>query len=49
VIAARRIKIYDLIMPEANKRDFDELPDNVREGVTVQFVKEYSDVAEILW
>ncbi len=49
VIAARRIKIYDLIMPEANKRDFDELPDNVREGVTVQFVKEYSDVAKILW
>jgi len=49
VIAARRIKVYDLIMPEANKRDFDELPDNVREGVTVQFVKEYSDVAKILW
>ncbi|OAD19341.1 ATP-dependent protease La [Candidatus Thiomargarita nelsonii] len=49
VIAARRIKVYDLIMPEANKRDFDELPDNVREGVNVQFVKEYSDVAKILW
>jgi len=49
VIAARRIKIYDLIMPEANKRDFDELPENVREGVKVQFVKEYSDVAKILW
>jgi len=49
VIAARRIKIFDLILPEANKRDFDELPDNVREGVKVQFVKEYGDVANILW
>lgn len=49
VIAARRIKIYDLILPEANKRDFEELPDNVREGVNVQFVKEYGEVATILW
>jgi ATP-dependent Lon protease len=49
VIAARRIKIFNLILPEANKRDFDELPDNVREGVTVQFVKEYSEVAQLLW
>jgi ATP-dependent Lon protease len=49
VIAARRIKIFNLILPEANRRDFDELPDNVREGVTVQFVKEYSEVAKILW
>ncbi len=49
VIAARRIKIFNLILPEANKRDYDELPDNVREGVTVKFVKEYKDVAKILW
>ncbi|RKZ75376.1 MAG: hypothetical protein DRR19_29375, partial [Candidatus Parabeggiatoa sp. nov. 1] len=48
-IAARRIKIYNLILPEANKRDFEELPENVREGVTVQFVKKYSEVANILW
>jgi ATP-dependent Lon protease len=49
VIAARRIKIYDLILPQANKRDFDELPDYVREGVKVKFVKEYSEVAKNLW
>ncbi len=49
VIAARRIKIFDIILPDANKRDFDELPDNVREGVNVQFVKEYSEVVNLLW
>jgi len=49
VIAARRVKIYDLILPEANKRDFDELPEYVREGLKVQFVKEYFDVVKILW
>ncbi|MCK5716789.1 MAG: endopeptidase La [Thiomargarita sp.] len=49
VIAARRINIYNLIMPEANKRDFEELPKYVRKGIHVQFVKEYSEVAKILW
>jgi len=49
VIAARRVKIFHLILPEANKRDFDELPENVREGMTVNFVKEYPQVIDILW
>jgi len=47
VIAAQRIKIYDLILPEANRRDFEDLPDYVREGMNVQFVKEYPEVAKI--
>ncbi len=49
VIAARRIKISELILPQANKRDFDELPKYVRKGLNVQFVKEYSEVVKILW
>ncbi len=48
-IAARRVKIYDLILPHANKRDFDDLPDYIKEGVTVRFVMQYPEVAEILW
>jgi ATP-dependent Lon protease len=49
VVAARRVKIHDLILPEANRRDFDELPDYVSEGVKVQFVKEYGEIASALW
>ena len=49
VIAARRVKIYDMILPEANRRDFDELPDYVSESVKVQFVKEYQEIANLLW
>jgi ATP-dependent Lon protease len=49
VIAARRINIYELILPYANKRDFEELPDYIREGVKVSFVKTYPEVAKILW
>ncbi|MCK5718449.1 MAG: endopeptidase La [Thiomargarita sp.] len=49
VIAARRINIYELILPKANKRDFDDLPKNVSEGVTVHFVKEFKDVVKFIW
>jgi ATP-dependent Lon protease len=49
VIAARRIKIFHLILPDANKRDFDELPENVRENIRVDFVKEFSEVVQVLW
>jgi ATP-dependent Lon protease len=49
IIAARRVKIYDLILPHANQRDFGDLPDYIKEGVTVNFVKHYEEVAKILW
>ncbi|HEX4939017.1 MAG TPA: S16 family serine protease, partial [Candidatus Kapabacteria bacterium] len=44
VIAARRQKIRELILPEANRRDYDELPDYIRKGITVHFADHYQDV-----
>ncbi|MAM00072.1 endopeptidase La [Hydrocarboniclastica marina] len=44
VIAARRQKIATLILPEANRGDFEELPEYLREGLTVHFAQHYSDV-----
>ena len=49
VIAARRVKIMELIMPEANRRDFDELPDHIREGVTPHFVRHFKDVVKVVF
>ncbi|MBU0993347.1 MAG: endopeptidase La [Proteobacteria bacterium] len=44
VIAARRMKIMELILPDANQRDFEELPDYIKNGIKVRFAKKYSDV-----
>jgi ATP-dependent Lon protease len=49
IIAAKRAKIYEIILPEANQRDYIELPENIRDGMLVHFVKKYSDVSSILW
>ena len=49
VIAARRIGISELILPDANRRDFDKLPEHIRAGLTVHFAKRYQEVAEIVF
>ncbi|WP_263146778.1 endopeptidase La [Pseudomonas sp. RIT-PI-AD] len=49
VIAARRQKIFELILPEPNRSDFDELPDYLKNGLTVHFAKQFADVAKVLF
>ncbi|AIN56914.1 endopeptidase La [Pseudomonas soli] len=49
VIAARRQKIFELILPEANRGDFEELPDYLKEGLSVHFAKRFADVAKVLF
>jgi len=49
VIAARRQKIHELILPEPNRGHFEELPDYLKEGITVHFAKRFTDVAKVLF
>lgn len=49
VIAARRQKIHELILPDANRGHFEELPDYLKEGITAHFAKRFSDVANVLF
>ena len=44
VLAARRARIGELVLPAANRRDFDELPEHLRDGLTVHFAENYRDV-----
>ena len=47
VIAARRIGVMELILPDHNRHDVDELPEYLKEGLLVHFAKTYRDVAEV--
>lgn len=49
VIAARRAKVMEVILPNANKGDFEELPEHIREGVTAHFVKHFREVVPIVF
>jgi ATP-dependent Lon protease len=44
VIAARRVGVKSLIFPEANKKDFEELPDYLKKGLAVHFASSYEDI-----
>ncbi|KAJ1443506.1 putative lon protease [Ochromonadaceae sp. CCMP2298] len=44
VLAARRAGATVVILPQANKRDYDELPEYIRENITAHFASHYSEV-----
>jgi len=46
VIAARRNRIKQVIFPEGNQRDLDEIPKHVREGITFHPVGSMEEVIE---
>jgi ATP-dependent Lon protease len=43
-IAARRVKVFELIFPTDNRKDFEELPGYLKEGITAHFVEYFDDV-----
>ncbi|WP_438467370.1 endopeptidase La [Marinomonas sp. PE14-40] len=49
IIAAKRSKIFEVILPEPNRRDFDELPDSIKVGMTVHFAQRFSDVEKVVF
>ncbi|KAL6902265.1 hypothetical protein ACP4OV_005141 [Aristida adscensionis] len=46
-IAARRSGVKTIIFPSENRRDFDELAPNVKEGLKVHYVDKYSEIYDI--
>ncbi|OMP09359.1 hypothetical protein COLO4_05554 [Corchorus olitorius] len=46
-IAARRSEVKTIIFPSANRRDFDELAANVKEGLDVHFVDHYGQIFKL--
>jgi ATP-dependent Lon protease len=43
-IAARRSGLKTIIFPEANRKDFEELPPYLKKGLNTHFVREFEDV-----
>ncbi len=47
VIAARRAGLTTLLFPDDNRKDFEEIPDYLKEGLEIHFVKTFKDVYEV--
>jgi ATP-dependent Lon protease len=48
-IAARRVKVFELIFPAENRKDYEELPDYLKEAITAHFVEYFEQVLTIAW
>jgi ATP-dependent Lon protease len=49
VIASRRTGLKVLVFPEDNRKDFDDLPGYLKEGIEAHFVKTFKDVYKIVF
>lgn len=49
VIAAKRSRVKNVILPKANEKDFAEIPDKVKRGITPHFVEDYQEVFELMF
>jgi ATP-dependent Lon protease len=49
VIAARRAGVMELLLPDANRGDFEDLPEHISRGMTAHFVNHYREVVPIVF
>ena len=49
ILAARRANIKEIILPEENRGDYEELPEDVISGISVNFVSHYDEVFPCLF
>ncbi len=49
VIAAKHSKVRHVILPRSNEKDFAEIPDRVKRGITPHFVEDYKAVFYLLF
>ena len=48
-LAAKRMKIRDLILPMENKKDFEKLPKNIKESLNVHYVNYFKELSKIIF
>ena len=49
VIGAHRAGIKEVILPEDNRVDTDEIPDELKDSMTIHFAKTYDDVSKLVF
>ncbi|MGB5306821.1 MAG: endopeptidase La [Gammaproteobacteria bacterium] len=49
VIAAKRTGFRELILPEANQGDFEELPKHIKAGMKVHFARRFTDIVPVVF
>lgn len=49
IMGGRRAGVKTIILPGANQRDYDEIPDYLKEGLDVHFAHDYQEVYDVVF
>lgn len=49
VIAAKRAGVSTVILPKENEKDFTDLPEFIKENVTVHFAEHYEQIFDLIF
>lgn len=49
LVAARRQGINQVLLPEANRREVDEVPAHVKDGLDIHYARDYRDVVKLVF
>ncbi|MGE0622168.1 MAG: endopeptidase La [Pseudomonadales bacterium] len=49
LLAAKRQKITHVILPEGNRREYEEVPEHIRRGITIHFVSRFDEVVALVF
>lgn len=49
ILAAKREGIQTVLIPVGNRGDYDELTDNVKQGIEIHLVEDFIDVVNIVF
>ena len=47
MIASKRAKVQEVLLPKDNQEDFDMVPEHIKEGLTPYFVSTFDEVKRI--
>ncbi|HEY5647454.1 MAG TPA: endopeptidase La, partial [Pseudomonadales bacterium] len=49
LLAAKRQKIPNVILPEGNRREYEEVPEHIRRGISIHFVSRFEEVVALVF
>lgn len=49
LLAAKRAGLTDIILPQANQKDYEEIDAKILDGLTIHYAKEYSQVYQLIF
>jgi ATP-dependent Lon protease len=49
LLAAKRQKIRQVILPAANRRDYEEVPEHIRRGIEAHFVEHFDEIVALVF